>query len=68
MTAREFEKTVRKAIKEAADCGEMETTVLFEVDDLKDAVPPVYYKLKNEHYNVALRGFTAFKVRWGILD
>lgn len=68
MTAREFEKTVRKAIKEAFDRGEMETTVFFEVDDLKNAVPPVYNKLKNEHYNVALRGFTALRVGWGILD
>ena len=68
MTAREFENTVRKAIKEAADRGEMETTVLFEVDDLKDAVPSVYSKLKNEHYNVALRGFTSLRVGWGILN
>lgn len=68
MTAKEFENTVRKAIKEAADRGEMETTVFFEVDDLKDTVPSVFCKLKNEHYNVALRGFTALRVGWGILD
>lgn len=67
MTVREFENTVRKAIKEAADRGEMETVVPFEVDDLKDAVFPVYYKLKNEHYNVALRGSCTFRVGWGIL-
>ena len=67
MTVKEFEKTVRKAIKEAADRGEMETIVLFDVDDLKDAVPSVYNKLKNEHYDVALRGFTSLRVGWGIL-
>lgn len=67
MTVREFEKTVCKAIKEAADRGEMETIVLFDVDDLKDTVPPVYNKLKNEHYDIALRGFTSLRVRWGIL-
>jgi chlorite dismutase len=68
MTAREFENTVRKAIKEAADRGEMETTVFFEVDDLKDVVPSVYSKLTNEHYNVALRGITSLRVGWGILN
>jgi chlorite dismutase len=67
MTVREFEKTVRKAIKEAADRGETETIVLFEIDDLEEAVPTVYHKLKNEHYNVALRGITSLKVGWGIL-
>lgn len=62
-----LEKRIRKEIKEAADRGEMEVLIKGNPDTFPFEISPIYAKLRNEHYHVAMRGADTLRVSWSIL-